>query len=302
MSHPEHPEGANEASRKARGFTLIELLIVIAIIAILASILFPVFARARENAKRTSCASNLKQMGLAIMQYVQDYDEMLPIVVSQETDLALINSVGVGQVYNQQNHWGWIEATFPYVKNTQVYLCRSDTFSRVANVRGSSYAMNRYLGWRLARDPNATVNGSARSGGECYTGQLEQCGDRPWKISVIQGAADKILAVEFGQVVSNNNTSLSGTRASYSVIPVRSPQSQNYVSINHRFGNSSEFDITANHMDTGNFLFVDGHVKAIVSQGNSQTRPAVTNDWIPTDNFTGGGRDNWNRHWFPDFQ
>src|SRR5215216_4432933 len=63
---------------KRRGFTLIELLVVIAIIAILAAILFPVFARARENARRTSCLSNLKQLSLGIMQYTQDYDERLP--------------------------------------------------------------------------------------------------------------------------------------------------------------------------------------------------------------------------------
>jgi prepilin-type N-terminal cleavage/methylation domain-containing protein len=61
-----------------RGFTLIELLVVIAIIAILAAILFPVFARARENARRASCGSNLKQMGLGLMQYKQDYDSLHP--------------------------------------------------------------------------------------------------------------------------------------------------------------------------------------------------------------------------------
>lgn len=64
--------------KSKHGFTLIELLVVIAIIAILASILFPVFARARENARRSSCMSNLKQLGLAFMQYTQDYDEQLP--------------------------------------------------------------------------------------------------------------------------------------------------------------------------------------------------------------------------------
>jgi prepilin-type N-terminal cleavage/methylation domain-containing protein len=61
-----------------RGFTLIELLIVIAIIALLAAILFPVFSRARESARRSSCASNLKQIGLGMLQYAQDYDEQLP--------------------------------------------------------------------------------------------------------------------------------------------------------------------------------------------------------------------------------
>lgn len=64
--------------RAKRGFTLIELLVVIAIIAILAAILFPVFSRARENARRASCQNNLKQIGTAIMQYTQDYDEKIP--------------------------------------------------------------------------------------------------------------------------------------------------------------------------------------------------------------------------------
>ena len=63
---------------RKQGFTLIELLVVIAIIAILASILFPVFARAREKARQTSCLSNMKQLGLACSMYAQDYDELLP--------------------------------------------------------------------------------------------------------------------------------------------------------------------------------------------------------------------------------
>ncbi len=100
-------------SRKSGGFTLIELLVVIAIISILAAILFPVFARARENARRTSCISNLKQVGLGIMQYTQDYDERLPSSWANNTE--------------DSNHTV-IYYTEPYVKSIQVFKCPSDTF------------------------------------------------------------------------------------------------------------------------------------------------------------------------------
>jgi len=93
-----------------RGFTLIELLVVIAIIAILAAILFPVFARARENARKSTCQSNLKQLTNGFMMYVQDYDERFP----------------------QQHDWGtsgsyahWVDLIFPYVKSSDVYRCPS---------------------------------------------------------------------------------------------------------------------------------------------------------------------------------
>src|SRR6476661_4616633 len=75
------PARETKGKLKANGFTLIELLVVIAIIAILAAILFPVFSRARENARRASCQSNLKQIGLAFHQYTQDYDERLPLPI-----------------------------------------------------------------------------------------------------------------------------------------------------------------------------------------------------------------------------
>src|SRR5687767_2494370 len=78
-----HNIGRGPSSRNSFGFTLIELLVVIAIIALLAAILFPVFARARENARRSSCQSNLKQLGLAMAQYSGDYDErMVPIYLT----------------------------------------------------------------------------------------------------------------------------------------------------------------------------------------------------------------------------
>ncbi|MBZ0090308.1 MAG: prepilin-type N-terminal cleavage/methylation domain-containing protein [Thermoanaerobaculia bacterium] len=96
--------------RRASGFTLIELLVVIAIIAILAAILFPVFAKAREKARTSSCGSNVKQMLLGILQYTQDYDETMP----------WLN-------YNGGNTVGlhWQDSTGPYVKNTQIWECPS---------------------------------------------------------------------------------------------------------------------------------------------------------------------------------
>ncbi len=100
-------------SRARRGFTLIELLVVIAIIAILAAILFPVFAKAREKARQSSCSSNVKQASLAFMQYAQDYDErMCP------------------RYYNNGTGYNWVpDLLMPYVKNTQVFKCPSVTAS-----------------------------------------------------------------------------------------------------------------------------------------------------------------------------
>jgi len=99
---------------KRKGFTLIELLVVIAIIAILAAILFPVFARARENARRSSCLSNMKQIGLGIQMYTQDYDEK---IVRYRY---LVNG-------STSSYYGWQAALYPYVKSTQLFVCPSAT-------------------------------------------------------------------------------------------------------------------------------------------------------------------------------
>ena len=103
-------------TRKFRAFTLIELLVVIAIIAILAAILFPVFARARENARRSSCQSNLKQIGLGVRMYSQDYDETLPPI-----------SINAAARATPSNPYGWADSLQPYLKSTQIFRCPSDT-------------------------------------------------------------------------------------------------------------------------------------------------------------------------------
>ena len=116
--------------RNRRGFTLIELLVVIAIIAILAAILFPVFARARENARRASCSSNLKQIGLGLLQYVQDYDETMP-------------------GHNMRNNVYWMDVVQPYVKSNQIFDCPSHSGARhVPNTTSSSYGAN-ITGWTV---------------------------------------------------------------------------------------------------------------------------------------------------------
>ncbi|NLO07450.1 MAG: DUF1559 domain-containing protein [candidate division WS1 bacterium] len=104
-----------------RGFTLIELLVVIAIIAILAAILFPVFARAREKARQSSCLSNIKQMSLAAMMYTQDYDEVYPGGLTGAS-----GEMGpISQSSSFTTFWITADVIYPYVNNKQVFLCPS---------------------------------------------------------------------------------------------------------------------------------------------------------------------------------
>lgn len=140
-------------ARQRSGFTLIELLVVIAIIAILAAILFPVFARARENARKANCASNLKQLGLAVLQYAQDYDEMLP------------------QGYTTPPARDWTSDINPYLKNTQVRKCPSATFDG-----GYGYS------WWLAVTPSRSLAQVDESSRTCMFSEIGALVDRscPW--------------------------------------------------------------------------------------------------------------------------
>jgi prepilin-type N-terminal cleavage/methylation domain-containing protein/prepilin-type processing-associated H-X9-DG protein len=116
--------------RSARGFTLIELLIVIVILAVLSAVLFPVLAQARERVRRASCLSNGRQLGLAFLQYAQDFDEYFPLTEHAGDDFT------------------WTQTIDPYLRNKQVFRCPSDlsaNWSAAVTPRKTSYFLNAYM-------------------------------------------------------------------------------------------------------------------------------------------------------------
>jgi prepilin-type N-terminal cleavage/methylation domain-containing protein/prepilin-type processing-associated H-X9-DG protein len=220
--------------RIKRGFTLIELLVVIAIISLLAAILFPVFARARENARRTSCASNLKQIGLGLMQYMQDYDETL---------------VQIHQAYNSYgdpaniNGTSYADVIMPYVKSEQVFTCPSKTVGGKWQAGLSVTSIAFSYGMAYLSSLPATRLGWTR-----HNGQL------PVKLAAINRASEIIyIGDSHGKP---NSSSQYDWAIRLGNAPVGTDQQPDY-----------------RHLETANFLFADGHVKALnESQAISNVR------------------------------
>ncbi len=148
MQYTQQSQILQRDRRNFSAFTLIELLVVIAIIAILAAILFPVFARARENARRSSCQSNLKQVGLAFLQYSQDYDEYC---------VPIRNGGG-----STSFHWAWHIIMQPYVKSRQIFVCPSNTTDALGQPSLLSYTYNLHAGGPNAPRTLASIVNSAQ--------------------------------------------------------------------------------------------------------------------------------------------
>ena len=141
---------SHRSVRYRTAFTLIELLVVIAIIAILASILFPVFSRAREKARQTSCLSNVKQIALALIMYTDDYDEQLP----QATALWTPNPADTGLT--------WDVAVLPYMRNLQILTCPSHKTSCDCGcgVQRRGYAQTHYTTLDMSAGTNCSYRGA----------------------------------------------------------------------------------------------------------------------------------------------
>jgi prepilin-type N-terminal cleavage/methylation domain-containing protein/prepilin-type processing-associated H-X9-DG protein len=150
--------------RPQRAFTLIELLVVIAIIGILASMLFPVFAQAREKARQTDCVSNMKQLGYAISMYTMDYDSTYPsqdhlfIGNCSQPPFWLDVAYGVPDWFTSP-FANWALAVYPYAKSKDVYKCRSNkgwTQNSDTKQPGLSYIYN---GFAAGQSEAAVSNG-----------------------------------------------------------------------------------------------------------------------------------------------
>lgn len=223
---------------RRRAFTLIELLVVIAIILILAAILFPVFARARENARRASCQSNLKQIGLGITQYTQDYDERMPLnAYTPYTTGQLQTIVGMpGELFTSgtTKQITWMDITHPYVKSTQLYLCPSARDSGVANTVYASYGYQAILG----------AYGGAGVG-QCanYLNPSTPCNPSFQAMTLAQITRPAEI------VVSQDTHNYSN---SYQFMP---------TDVWNTANNATNFIRVAPHLEGGNILYADGHVK-----------------------------------------
>ena len=242
-------------SSAKKAFTLIELLVVIAIIAILAAILFPVFAQARERARAISCISNLKQIGLGLMMYSQDYDETLPVAFPANPPIN-----GGGQAVTPFE--SMIE---PNTKNTDMWKCPS-----VNRNAGANYGLGNYYDGKFNLAPKTRtyssvgrINTRQANGTDQNTG-MSNWGGTPTALAAMDAPAETIEVVDvnggdinygspWGSLFTGCDTwKLAGRKIT-----------QDAATSGNCAGAYNSNPGTKGHMENGNYVFADGHAKAL---------------------------------------
>lgn len=282
-----HSYFSDKAFERRSGFTLIELLVVIAIIGILASILFPVFARARENARRTACQSNLKQLGLGFLQYAQDYDEKMPSGIS-------LGTVNGGSYYTLGAGWGG--QIYPYVKNAQVYACPSESV-RFAGATSAtvSYGYNNNLLVGLANQPDGSGMGN-----------LATLTEPPKTILLTEGSSPApysgTYAIQSGEATGNTTPLCDGIHFCNGWRNLNSGSAYCVAGLLSDIGVLCGFRAqigppnvpapapsTGRHLEGANYAFFDGHVKWLKGSAVSPGLNAASATAVQTQLTTGVG-------------
>jgi prepilin-type N-terminal cleavage/methylation domain-containing protein/prepilin-type processing-associated H-X9-DG protein len=276
------PMQVSNPSKHGTGFTLIELLVVIAIIAILAAILFPVFATAREKARQTTCASNLKQIGLGFVQYMQDYDEATP------KGILYVASVSGGRD-------NWIYELNAYVQSTGVYTCPDDTTTPSSGDFVDSYAINANFGVG-DNDPNNPQAPAILSQFRMPVKTILLC--------EIHGMSNGNACPSCQGALSSRGQAISGYDFCY---PTGTDCGSASASLGVRYatgyftntttaGQAYDFIAAPYHSGGANYAFCDGHVKwllgSLVSEGYNNPSTgncAVVNDaWYASNTSASG--------------
>ena len=246
---------------KNKAFTLIELLVVIAIIAVLAAILFPIFAQAREAARKTTCVSNLKQTSTGLLLYAQDFDETFPSDVS----LPPVNG-------GTDNTFSYDRQLNPYLENDAVYVCPSDTSERVEE----GVWDGNYRGKRLKRSYSIVNTLKTQEGLDRNEKDDKNTGILARPFAEVQQSAETIAFAESwgtwrkGAVSVSDNIMAAGNGSTLLdcdawKLPGRKKTGNDPID---QFAPCSDFALLTNlpakgHIEQGNYAFLDGHAKSM---------------------------------------